>query len=181
MRLELFCPHQVVESLVDVDLDDLYQQGIRGLVLDLDNTIVPWQSEEISPERVAWIMRAKERFRVCILSNTIFGRRMRRIANRLGVSCLSVWHIDRKPRQLGFTKALNLLGTTGKETAMIGDQLLADVVGGRRCGMYCCWVRPISRGEFFVTRIARMFERAVVRRLSKDGLLPDSRRRGGTR
>ncbi len=173
MRLELFKPDEVVASLELVDQDALYQRGIRNLIIDLDNTIVAWRSEEIEPKRLAWLQRAAERFGICILSNTIFGQRLNRIADRLGVERLAVWHFDRKPRRYGFGKALRLLKARHQETAMIGDQLVADILGARRMGLYCIWVSPISSEEFFVTKLARIIERIYTKRLHQRGLLPE--------
>lgn len=174
MRLEHFAPHQVADSIEEIDLEALRERGIKALILDLDNTLVPWRSEEISPERLGWVQRAKEKgFKVCLLSNTIFGKRLKRIGARLGVPCLGVWHIDRKPRRLGFRKALAELDCRPDEAVMVGDQLLADILGARRCGLRCVWVQPISRGdEFWVTKLARRVERFIVKRLRKRGLLP---------
>lgn len=173
MRLEFLKPDQVVDSMEQIDLDELYAHGIRGLILDLDNTITAWHTEEISPERMAWLKRAEKRFGIVILSNTFFGRRLKRIARYLGCEYLAVWHFDRKPRRHGFRHAMRLLGTETVQTAMIGDQLLADILGARRTGVYSIWVRPISKHEFFATRLLRILERACVRRMCQRGLLPE--------
>jgi len=175
MCLHLFTPDEAVASVELIDLDELYDRGFRAIIIDLDNTIVAWRSEQITPERLEWLKRAAARFRICILSNTIFGRRLKRIADRLGAERLAVWHIDRKPRRYAFSKALRLLGARPAETIVIGDQLVADILGARRAGLYCIWVTPISKHEFFATKLARLFERLVVKLLRRRGMLPEVR------
>jgi len=161
-------PDIIVDRLEHLDLDDLWARGIRGLVLDLDNTLCFWGTCDISPERRAWVEAAKTRFKVCILSNTIKSRRLRTVGEMLGLPTVGRWGCGRKPFRGGFRAALKITGTAPAATAMIGDQIFADVLGGNRSGLLTVWVPLLGAREFISTRCIRGLERRVLRRLGCD-------------
>lgn len=169
--LEGFVPDEVVRSVAEIDLDALAARGIEGLVIDVDNTLLAHGTLEIDPERLAWARRAVKRFRVCLLSNSISGRRLRWLRELLGVPGLAVWNWNRKPFRGGFRRALALTGTAPAHTAMIGDQLLSDILGGNRAGMHTILVTPIHPREFVATRhVNRRLERMIRQRLAARGV-----------
>jgi HAD superfamily phosphatase (TIGR01668 family) len=172
--LASLAPDELAHRVADIELARLRSQGIEGIVLDVDNTLVPWGTCDIDEETESWVRRAKQDFAVCLLSNSVRGRRMRALARRLGVPGISVWGLGRKPFGGGLRRALRLMGTAPRQTAMIGDQLLADILGGNRVGMHTVWVRRISEREFVTTRAARPIERLCARRLRSAGLMPDA-------
>ncbi|NLO73335.1 MAG: YqeG family HAD IIIA-type phosphatase [candidate division WS1 bacterium] len=167
--LSRFCPHQIARRVEDIDLQQLRAEGVRGLLLDLDNTLTRWQSEELSPSVTAWLEQATRQFRVCLLSNAVRGQRVRRMAERLGVPCVHGLGPWGKPWRRAFQAALRQTGTTPEETAMIGDQLFTDICGARRMGLRALLVEPVGQREFLLTTLNRRVARWV------EGLL---RRRG---
>jgi HAD superfamily phosphatase (TIGR01668 family) len=166
--LERYRPDIIVPRLEFLDQDELQARGLRGIVLDLDNTICQWHGSEPGPERREWVARAKERFSLCILSNTIKGRRLRRIGADLGLPTVARWAYGRKPMAEGYRAAMRHTATEPVQTAMVGDQLLTDIAGANRLGMTSVWALPLSRHEFISTKVARAFERVIVRRLGLD-------------
>ncbi|MGI5817987.1 MAG: YqeG family HAD IIIA-type phosphatase [Armatimonadota bacterium] len=169
-----FRPDEVAISVADIDLDALEQRGIRGLLIDVDNTLIAHGTPEVSPERLAWVERAVERFSVCLVSNSITGRRMRRLARAMGIPGINVWHWDRKPFCGGIRRAMRIIGTTPETTAMIGDQVMTDVIAGNRTGLYTIWVDRIAHHEFIFTRLVhRTVEKLVARRM---GFWPEDTR-----
>ncbi|MCD6360624.1 MAG: YqeG family HAD IIIA-type phosphatase [Armatimonadetes bacterium] len=170
--IELFAPDEVAARVSDIDLDALARRGIEGLVLDVDNTLLPWGSADLDAGTRRWMQRARERFSICLLSNSVRGRRMRKLARELDVPGLSAWGLRRKPFRGGVMAALRRTGTAPEHTAMIGDQLLTDVLAGNRAGLYTIWVDRISPREFVLTRFNRIFEGWLARRLDRAGLLP---------
>ncbi len=164
----LLCPTLAVETLFDIDLDALARQGVRGVIFDLDNTIIPWDSREMGPEIVAWLEDVLAKgFKVAIVSNNWRGR-VREIAVRFGLPFVSRAY---KPAKTGFRRALAELGLEPHEAAVVGDQLFTDVLGGNRLGLTTIWVKPLTAQEFIGTRIHRRFERLAVRMLKARGLL----------
>jgi hypothetical protein len=168
--LDDFIPDEMVHSVAQVDLDELADRGIRGVLIDVDNTLIGYGLVEIDPERLAWVEEAIERFSVCLLSNSVRGHRVQTLCDRLGCPGISVWTWDRKPFAGGMRRALTLSETSPDETAMIGDQLLTDILGGNRAGLYTIWVEKVAEREFFITRqVHRRIEGYLARRL---GLRP---------
>lgn len=163
--LEKLRPDIWVNRVEDLDLEMLKERGIKGLLLDLDNTLCAWGTRDLPAERQAWVARARERYAVCLLSNTIKGRRLRAMGELLGVPVVGRWGLGRKPLAGGFRAALKLTGTAPAETCMVGDQLFADIWGGNRLGLLTVRVEPLAEREFISTQIMRRLERWVLRRL----------------
>jgi len=158
----------------DLDLVALREQGIRALLLDLDNTLTAWRGYEIGPELQAWLERAKRDFRLCLISNQVKGRRVREIAARLGIPCVHGLGPWGKPGRHIFRRAVDKTGIPPGQTAMIGDQLFADIGGARRAGMYAILVEPVGKRELFFTAWIRRLARWVERVLRKRGEWPNS-------
>ena len=170
--LERFCPDEIVPGLASIDQDALLVRGIRGLLVDVDNTLVNWRGSDIPERHVAWIKQAKANFAVCLLSNTVTGSRLLRLAARLDLPSVGRWGLGRKPFLGGYREALAKIGVPPRQTAMIGDQLLTDILGGNRLGMHTIMVQTLSEAEFFVTRVNRWIEAIIQARLTRRGLWP---------
>ncbi len=148
------------DSIYDIDVEGLAARGIRGVILDLDNTIVPWGAHEAPQMLVAWIRRARGAgLALCIVSNN-GGDRVAALSGVLGVPALTG---AMKPRRRALRRALALMGTTADTTALIGDQLFTDVLGGNRLGLQTILVRPQSAQEYPLTRLVRIVERIMLR------------------
>lgn len=158
-------PDIIVARLEDLDQDELWERGVRGIIIDLDNTLCAWHSSEVSAGRMEWLQRAKERFKLCILSNTIKYKRLCRVGEMIGVPHLARWGVGRKPFRGGINAALKLLGTAPEASAIIGDQVFADVLGGNLAGLLTVWIPALNAREFGSTRLVRVPERWVLRRL----------------
>lgn len=170
--IEKFCPNRIAKSLEYIDQQVLQQQGIAGLIIDVDNTLVQWRAEKITPARLEWLQQAKERFAICLLSNTITARRIKRLGQRLGVPTVGSWALGRKPFAGGFKAALRHTGTSPAKTAMIGDQLWADILGGNRMGMCTILVERLSKREFFLSALYRPAEAWCLAWLQRKQMLP---------
>jgi HAD superfamily phosphatase (TIGR01668 family) len=155
---KLLCPDQVADSLGEIDLLSLVNQGFQGVILDLDNTIIPWAGSTMRPEILDWLLNIKQLgFKVCLVSNNR-PRRVQEIAASLGIPFVSQ---AGKPLKRGFRQALALLAIPENQTVVIGDQLFTDVLGGNRLGMHTIWVMPLSTEEFITTKVVRWLEKAV--------------------
>ncbi|MGI5854167.1 MAG: YqeG family HAD IIIA-type phosphatase [Bacillota bacterium] len=161
-------PRHCTPSIKELDLAHLKKQGIKAIILDLDNTIVEWGATYVSPELTAWVDKLKENgFKLCILSNGMPSR-VHLVAQKLGIP-----GVPRaiKPRRGAFEKALALLETSCDETAVIGDQLFTDILGGNRCSLYTVLTPPLSKREFIYTRIVRIIEKIVLNHMKRAGIL----------
>lgn len=168
--LLLFCPHRIAESVLEIEVEQLKARGIEGVILDLDNTLVRWAREELTDEILAWIdSLRKAEIKFCLLSNSVLSRRVERVAEIFG--CPNI-RKARKPRADGFHRAMKTMNTTPATTAVIGDQMFTDILGGNRVGIYTIMVKPMSKGEFVYTRyVSRPPERFLLRLFQKRGHL----------
>ena len=141
MLLEKFIPSLHLHSIFDINLEQLKSRGIKGVITNLDNTLVESDSPNATEKLVSWLKDVHDHgMRVVIVSNN---RQVRvsDFARPLGIPFV---YEARKPWGHPFLRALRLLHTTQKDTVVVGDQLLTDVLGGNRFGMYTIWVDPIS-------------------------------------
>jgi HAD superfamily phosphatase (TIGR01668 family) len=158
--LARIAPSGCIESLVDIDLDALKAEGRTLILLDVDNTLVHWKSEDFDPEVLNWLEKGKNLgFRFCILSNTRHPERLMRIGEKLGIECKRGRF---KPHPEMYLSALKDYGASPDQAVMVGDQLLTDVLGANRSGIDAIWVQRMSRKEFVGTKVvSRNVERLV--------------------
>lgn len=165
---QLLCPKKHLKSIFEINPQELRERGIKGIITDMDNTLVAWDDRTVYPRLAGWLERLKsEGFRLCIVSNNTRDRGGR-LAQELDIP--AVWNAI-KPRRRAFRKALRLMGLTAEETAVIGDQIFTDVLGGNRLGLYTILVTPMGDKEFISTRLMRLLERYVLKKLQRRGLL----------
>jgi len=160
----------MVDSVGEVLATELTAQGIQGVILDLDNTLVRWHQEEMTAEIMVWLQELKSAgMKLCILSNSVLSSRSQRIAERLECSFV---RRAAKPNRHGFRKAMQSMGTTPAETAIVGDQMFTDILGGNRSGIYTIMVKPIHAHEFPYTRyVSRPPEKVLLGWFKRKGLL----------
>ncbi|HZD60335.1 MAG TPA: YqeG family HAD IIIA-type phosphatase [Anaerolineae bacterium] len=165
--LKRFYPDCYVKSIYDIDLNDLKADGIKGLILDLDNTIIARNSSIAPAELRNWVKKLyKAGFKACIVSNN-WKTRVSSIASQVELPLVAR---AAKPRTGAFKRAMYVLGTDRSETAVIGDQVFTDVFGGNLAGLYTVLVVPMSNHEAFHTKILRRFEKRIMKRwLSMNG------------
>ncbi len=162
--MRIFYPDMYVSNLKHINLDQLKKQGIKALFFDLDNTLVPWGSEDLTDDTVQWFVKLRDAgFKTCVISN---GNRNRvsKLCSRLGIPGI---HKAAKPSRRAFRQAMRKLNVRPNEVAMVGDQIFTDVLGANRLGLYTILVRPLSSHEFIGTRINRKFEKLVLRRFKR--------------
>jgi len=164
----LLCPKKIVKTLYDIEMNELQQQGIKGIIFDLDNTIIPWDSPEMSPEIIQWLHTLlAQGVKLCLVSNNM-GQRVKNIAGIFDIPFIARAY---KPAKSGFRQAIAVMELTESQVAVVGDQLFTDVLGGNRLGLYTIWVTPLSANEFMGTKITRRLEKLAVRILRAKGLI----------
>ncbi|GEN34607.1 MULTISPECIES: YqeG family HAD IIIA-type phosphatase [Aneurinibacillus] len=169
MLYSLLLPDLHVESVYDIDLFELKKRGIKGIITDLDNTLIEWDRPDATPELVKWMKELKEQgFAVVIVSNN---RRTRvsKVAEPLGVPFI---HQAKKPTSSAFRRATHQMGLSVHETVVIGDQLFTDVLGGKRMGFYTILVVPVAQSDGLITRFNRRMEKVALNWMRKRGKIP---------
>lgn len=161
-----FCPDFTAERIYGIIPAELQAMGVRGVLLDLDNTLLPWKGKQLPQETVDWIRRCQASgLNLCLVSNTRNLDRLRSMAQELGIPAVAPTKM--KPSRSGFLQALEILELEAKDTIMIGDQMFTDVWGGNRAGIRTIWVERMAQREFFGTKFSRMAERLIARFIRK--------------
>jgi HAD superfamily phosphatase (TIGR01668 family) len=158
--IRAFCPVRAELKIEDVNLEGLQKRGKKLIMLDLDNTLTTWRSEDFEPSVVKWIQRAHEMgFHLALISNSIKGHRSHRVGNRFGIP---VFRGRWKPSRTNYRKALAFFHLQPEDAIMLGDQLLTDVLGANRTGVEAVWIKPRGEAEFKGTKVNRWIERRLM-------------------
>ncbi|HLG26836.1 YqeG family HAD IIIA-type phosphatase [Paenisporosarcina macmurdoensis] len=163
-----FLPSEFVKSVFDISPERLLEKGIRGIITDLDNTLVEWDRPEATPKLVNWLKSMKDAgIQVTIVSNNN-ELRVKSFADPLGIPFI---YKARKPMGKAFVKALHTMDVKREEVVVIGDQLLTDVVGGNRIKLHTILVLPVAKSDGFFTRFNRLVERRIFKALKRRGFV----------
>ncbi|MFH1922336.1 MAG: YqeG family HAD IIIA-type phosphatase [Planctomycetota bacterium] len=165
MMFRLLAPHLRVESVLDLTLDRLRELELDALLLDADCTLKRYREETVTAEVAAWLDELRRaKIGLCLVSNGL-GERIGRFANTLDLPFVAK---AAKPLPFGCRAAMRKMGFDRRRTAMVGDQLLADVMAGRLAGMTSILVRPIGpEEEPWFTRLKRPAERVLLRWMAR--------------
>ena len=159
--VERFRADQHVDSLPEVSLDALARAGIRGIVVDLDNTVCAYHRPELAPGVAEWVAAARDRgFSLVLVSNN-FSERVALVGAQLGIPVVPN---ALKPLPFAFLRALKLLRTPRRATVVIGDQLFTDVLGAKLVGCHTILTTPLVAHDFPLTRVLRFLERTLAGR-----------------
>lgn len=167
--LQRFYPGQYLESSYLVPYEELYGQGYRGLIFDIDNTLVP-HGAPADEQAVRLFERLKGiGFACCLLSNNKEPR-VKMFNDAVRVQYIFNAH---KPSVANYQKAMELMGTDADTTVFIGDQTFTDVYGANRAGLRTILVKPIHPKEEIQIVLKRRLEWIVLffyrRYLKKNG------------
>jgi HAD superfamily phosphatase (TIGR01668 family) len=167
--LRVCAPRYMVASVCDLSPAVLRRWGIDALMLDLDNTLVPWGADTPPPTVRAWMVSLRDAgVPACVVSNNVSAR-VRAVAEAL---CLPAAEGRFKPSADKLRRALRILGSPPERTAMVGDQVFTDVVAGNRLGVPTVLTAPLAPREPGRIRLLRGFERLVLRILARWGIAP---------
>ncbi|HLS07615.1 YqeG family HAD IIIA-type phosphatase [Lentibacillus sp.] len=164
--LNLLLPNEHVKSIFDINPEALKQKGIKGIITDLDNTLVAWDVANATPEITEWFKRMKaHNIKVTIISNNTW-ERVKIFSEPLNTPFL---FSARKPLRHAFNRAAKEMKLNKDEIVVIGDQVLTDVLGGNFAGFYTILVVPIVQTDGKVTQFNRKIERRILSYMRKKG------------
>jgi len=143
-----FLPRLMTEKTTDVTPELLRQRNIRLLMLDFDNTIVPYTTTVPTPEMESWLkqMNALEDIQVCIVSNSK-NDRVPRFCRERGMAVIT--HA-KKPFPKGIRECLDRYGIPAENAALIGDQIFTDTLGANNAGVMSILVEAIDNHNFWL-------------------------------
>lgn len=153
-----FYPDEYLDSTYAIDFEQLKKKGFRGVIFDIDNTLV-MHGEPADERAIALFIRLRELgFDTCLVSNNKRPR-VEGFANQ--VSSKFIFKAD-KPSVKGYKKAMELMGTDMESTIFVGDQLFTDVYGANRAGIRTILVKPINPREEIQIVLKRYLEKIVL-------------------
>ncbi|KGA98475.1 hypothetical protein AJ85_02855 [Alkalihalobacillus alcalophilus ATCC 27647 = CGMCC 1.3604] len=161
-------PNQYVKSIFEINLTELKELGIKGIITDLDNTLVEWDRALATPEVKEWFKTIQQLdMKVTIVSNNT-EKRVKAFSNPEEVVYI---HNAKKPMRRAFLKAFQDMGLAPEEVVVVGDQIFTDVLGGNRAGLQTILVVPVTKTDGFFTRFNRRMERIVLKKMRQKGLI----------
>lgn len=138
---KLLQPDLIVQgTILQLTPDTLKHHHLKGLVLDVDETLVPFRAAQISEELVPWVKEVQQIAALWLVSNNISEARIRRIAKSLDLPYISG---AGKPSRRKVRRAVEAMKLPVEQVGMVGDRLLTDVLAGNRLGMFTILVKPM--------------------------------------
>ncbi len=155
-----FYPDEYIDSTYDIDFEKLYREGIRGIIFDIDNTLV--MHDAPPDERSVELLRKLSGMgiKLLFLSNNK-EERVKSFRDRSVPEAVYIYKAG-KPLRSGYVRAMEMMGTDRRSTVCIGDQLFTDLWGAKRAGIRNILVKPIDPHEEIQIVLKRILERMVL-------------------
>lgn len=154
--MSLLKPKEFKTSFYDIDFKHYYDLGFREILLDIDNTLAPYNNLVLNEKQKNFINNVRNiGFRVFLFSNNS-PENIKPLAKSLNVEYMG--HVY-KPFTPGYNRFLKQYDSDKTKIICIGDQLLTDIVGANILGLYSIYVDPLTKTDKFVTIFSRTFER----------------------
>ena len=155
---ERFFPDEYVASTYVIPFEQLYEQGFRGVIFDIDNTLVPHGAPADERARKLFQRLSDIGFATCLISNNQEGR-VKMFNRDIGTRYIYNAH---KPSTKNYIRAMEMMGTDRRNTLFVGDQLFTDVWGAKRAGIHNILVKPIYPKEEIQIVLKRYLEKIVL-------------------
>jgi len=160
---QLFKPSLTVKDIHAIDFKSLKSRGINALILDIDDTLIPREVNDVYPSVFEWVAnRREEGFKLCLTSNSRHPLRVKYFGDTLKIPSM---HLSFKPLPFAFWRSLETLKSKPENTAMLGDQLFMDILGANLLGIYSIYVKPITPETFLPRKWMRAAENWVLERV----------------
>ena len=156
--LEPFYPKERVESAYEIPYEHLYENGIRGVIFDIDNTLVCHGAPADKRALSLFAHFRKIGMKTCLLSNN----KKPRVASFAAQVDSPYLYKGGKPSVKGYQKAMEIMGTSNIATIFVGDQLFTDIYGANRAGIYSYLVKPVNPKEEIQIVLKRYLEKPVL-------------------
>ena len=161
----LLYPKLYIENVTRIDLEFLNKNNIKGLILDVDNTLIDYDKNPVDGLE-EWCKNLKQNnIRLCILSNSNKKEKVKNLAKSLDIPFI---YFAKKPLKTGFKKAKKILELENENIGVVGDQIATDVLGANRCKMFSILVKPIAAKDIWITRLKRPLENYIIGRYVKN-------------
>ena len=153
-----FYPNEYLDSAYQIDFSRLFQEGYRGVIFDVDNTLVPHGAPADDRVKKLFAQLKELGYQCCLLSNNKEPR-VKTFNDEVQVQYIFK---AGKPKVSGYERAMELMGTKRENTLFVGDQIFTDVYGANRAGIRTFLTKPIHPKEEIQIVLKRYLERIVL-------------------
>lgn len=159
-------PSLYLDSVKNINPMLLKKNNIKGLILDVDNTLIDYYRNLVEGAE-KWCEELKnEGIKCIILSNSNKRSKVEEVAEKLNIDYIM---FAKKPLKSGFKRALSKLELKPEEVAVVGDQLFTDVIGAKRMNMFSILVKQVGEKDIFITKLKRPIENAIIKKYLEKG------------
>ncbi len=160
----LLYPKLYLENILQINYELLKKNNIKGLILDMDNTIIDYNKNILKGAK-KWCDDLKEKnIKLIIVSNSNKKEKLEKTSKELEIPYIM---FAKKPFKKGLLKAIKTLQLKPENIATVGDQIFTDVLGGNRCKMFSILVKPLDEKDILLTLVKRPLENLVIKRYLK--------------
>ena len=162
----MFRPDYRFDRVSEIDVPFLIRAGVRGLILDIDNTLAFPDKREIPADIAAWLETMKQSHVPMVILSNNSASRIRGFAETVGLP-----FVERgaKPLTRGYKRAADALGLPLYRLAAVGDQLFTDVWGGNRAGIVTILTAPFAEDQTAFIKFKRKLEKPLLKKYEKRG------------
>lgn len=158
MRKNIFYPDAYVPSTYQIDFEALYKEGYRGVIFDIDNTLVP-HGAPADQRAIDFFAHIKEMGYQCVLLSNNKEPRVKMFNEKIKVQYIFK---AGKPKPGNYRKAMEMMGTSEKNTIFVGDQIFTDVMGANIAGIRTFLTMPINPKEEIQIVLKRYLEKPIL-------------------
>lgn len=157
-------PDLYIENVLEIDADFLKKNQLKGLLLDVDNTLLYYDRTRLKGID-AWVKQRKvEGIKMCILSNSEKKDKVQTLAEELEIPFI---YFAKKPLKSGFKRAQKILGLEAGNIGVVGDQIFTDVLGANCMKMTSILTKPLEERDILITKVKRPLEDFIIKRYLK--------------
>ena len=157
-------PKGYFDKVSDITIEYLVKNNIKGLILDVDNTLIDYY-KNLQDETIDWAQNLKKQnIKLYILSNSNKKEKVEEVSKKLDIPYR---YFAKKPLKTGFLKVQKELEEQPENIAVVGDQLFTDIIGGNRCKMFTILIEPINKKDIWITMWKRPIEELIIKKYRK--------------
>lgn len=156
--MSLFTPTYFAKHVSDINIKLLRKLNIKGIILDIDDTLAPHKCSTPDAKALKWVNLLKENNTKLILVSNNFKNRVRKFAKKLDLPYV---YMGLKPLSYGIKKAIKFLDLSPEEVIMVGDQIFTDIIGANFLKLKSILVDPVSKSKTMLLKIKRYFEKNI--------------------
>jgi len=162
--MSIFYPHLHRKKLTDITLSDIMLLDVKGLILDVDNTLSVHHGKVPGDGVIEWMKTMTDAGIIMIIASNSKKKRISVFSKKVGLDYVSTAF---KPLPMGIIKARKRLGLKRNDVAMVGDQIFTDILAAKLAGMKSILLLPLKYEDKLSFKIRRFFEKGIISRYKK--------------